>query len=177
MKLKAFILTLLAAVMLFSSCAAKKDTDIPDGMQLLSNKYVDYTAYVPEEWKVNEPTATPYAYVGTQDASSVNIVAQSYTNEQAEAGLEGYWKSYSKDFKKTLSDFDCQSKPTEILLDGVAAHQYVYTATLSGIEYKYQQTICMHEGYVYIITYTSTPELYDEHTDEVKKIIKTFKFD
>lgn len=164
--------------MLLSGCAAKPEaSDIPKGMKIFSNEYVDYTAYIPEAWIVNEPTATPYAYVGSQDASSINIVAQSLSNEQIEAGLEAYWEEYAESFKQNMPDFESVSEVTEgFLLDKTAASQYIYTGTVSGVKYQFQQTVCMHGGYVYIITYTSTPELFNEHIEDVEQVINTFKF-
>lgn len=164
--------------MLLSGCAAKtEESEVPKGMKLFSNEYVDYTAYIPESWIVNEPTATPYAYAGSQDASSINIVAQSLSNEQIEAGLGAYWESYSESFKQNMPDFESVSEVTEgFLLDKTEASQYIYKGTVSGEKYQFQQTICMHGGYGYIITYTSTPELFNEHIEEVEQVINTFKF-
>lgn len=178
MKIKAFVILIMTAVLLLSGCTAT-DSDVPAGMQLLSNEHVTYTAYVPDTWVVNKPTeatATPYAYVGSNDASSVSIVANDLTADQMDKTLEELWDSYKADFEANMPDMKYVGEPVKTTLDKKPATQYVYTATIAGTRYKYQQTLCVEEGTLYIITYTSTEDFYDENLDDVEQIIKTFKF-
>lgn len=176
MRLKALLITILAAMLLLSGCA-QSNGDAPAGMKLFSNEYVEYTAYVPESWIMSEPTATPYAYVSSTDASSVSIVASDLTADQMELTLDELWDGYVEDFEANMPDMKYVGEhPIKTTLDNVKANQYVYTATVAGIEYKYQQTLCVEGGTIYIITYTSTPELYDENIANVENILKTFKF-
>lgn len=177
MKLKALFITVIAVIMIFCSCTVQK-SEIPTGMKLFSNDLVDYTAYVPESWIIGMSTATLSAYASSTDASSVTITAHALEAEDVSISLDDYWARYEEQFKKTLSDMKYVGKTKKVTLDGKKANQYTYTATVTDIEYKYMQTVCINNdnNTVYIITYTSTPDNFDTHIDDIGSIVDNFKF-
>ena len=175
MKFKAFIVFAISCALILSGCA-KSDTQTPSGMKLFSGENVDYTAYVPENWTVDMSTGTLSAYVSSVDASSVTITAM--VMEDPKMTLDQYWESYKSDFESTFDDMEYEGDaPTAITLDGLAANKYVYTANVTGIQYKFMQVTCINAGKVYVITYTSTPEKYDGNISDVDNIIANFSFD
>ncbi len=176
MKLKAFFISILAMLMLFTACANDtSNSDIPEGMQLFSNENVDYTAYVPSDWTVDMSTGTLSAYVSSVDASNVTITGAILENTTM--SLDEYWEGYAEDFKETFSDMKYEGEvPTTTTLDSLPANKYVYTATVTGNEYKFMQVVCITKAKVYVITYTSTPDMYDENIEDVEKILDTFTF-
>lgn len=175
MKLKALLISILACIMLLSGCATgDADLSAPDGMKLFSNDNVDYTAYVPVNWIVDMSTGTLSAYVSSADASSINITAQIL---ESVTTLEEYWKGYEADFAETFKDMEYVGKaPATTTLDGVAAHKYTYTATVTGNQYKFMQIVCIKDTTVYVITYTSTPDRFDGNMEDVDKILDNFSF-
>ena len=46
----------------------------------------------------------------------------------------------------------------------------------ADVNYKYRQIVVIYKNMFYIFTYTSTPEGYDLHADEVEQIIAKVKF-
>lgn len=174
MKLKALFVLLILSVMIFSGCAKTSDIEAPDGMKLFSNEHTDYTAFVPVNWIVDMSTGTLSAYVSSADASNVSITAQALS---APTTLDDYWKGYEEDFKLTFADMEYIGEaPTTTTLSGEAANKYVYTATVTGTQYKFMQMVCIKNMTVYVITYTSTPEAYDGNMEDVEKILDNFSF-
>lgn len=173
----ALVISLLITVsVIFTACSGNsQNTDgIPEGMKLFSGENVDYTAYVPETWVVDMSTGTLGAYVSSVDNSNISIAG--YVLDEAATTLDQYWKNYEEDYKKTFSDMEYTEDTKDITVDSLPAKQYTYTATVTGIQYKFRQVVCINSGKVYILTYTSTPDLFDSHTDDINDIISTFKF-
>ena len=171
-----FLSLVLILVCVFSSCAGNTESieNIPEGMKLFSGENVDYTAYVPETWNVDMSTGTLSAYVSPVDNSNITIAA--YLLDNPAMKIDEYWAQYEEDFEKTFSDMNYEGEPKDITVDSLPAKQYTYTATVTDIQYKFMQTVCINSGKVYIFTYTSTPDLFDSHSDDINDIISTFKF-
>ncbi len=174
MRLKSLFLILVLTVMIFSGCSQQSDIQAPDGMKLFSNEHTDYTAFVPVSWMVDMSTGTLSAYVSSADASNVSITAQAL---ETPTKLEDYWKGYEEDFKATFADMEYVGEaPVTTTLDKEPANKYVYTATVTGTQYKFMQVVCIREMTVYVITYTSTPDAYDGNMEDVEKILDNFSF-
>ncbi len=174
MKLKSLFLILVLTVMIFSGCSRQSDIEVPDGMKLFSNEHTDYTAFVPVNWIVDMSTGTLSAYVSSADASNISITAQTL---KAPTTLDDYWKGFEEDFKATFDDMEYIGEhPTTTTLDKQPANKYVYTATVTGTQYKFMQIACIREMTVYVITYTSTPEGFDTNMENVEKILDNFSF-
>lgn len=184
---------LLAALFLtfFVSCGKPEDQWQPAGMKLASSDKVDYKLWVPEEWTVDMSTGITAAYVSSSDRSNVTLTAFSLTEGDNYMSISEYWSKYKEELEKTFPDIEVIDTGEEgesdaleeendfgvtMLIDGVAAKKYVYTATVTGSSYKFMQVIFIHEGYVYLLTYTALPNVYDSHTEEVGKIIENFRF-
>ena len=175
MKLRSLFAILILTVMIFSGCSGRQsDVEAPDGMKLFSNEHTDYTAFVPISWIVDMSTGTLSAYVSSADASNISITAQTL---ESVTTLEDYWKGYEEDFKATFDDMEYVGEaPTTTTLSGEAANKYVYTASVTGTQYKFMQIVCIREMTVYVITYTSTPEGFDTNMEDVEKILDHFSF-
>lgn len=87
------------------------------------------------------------------------------------ATLDEYWSYYSGELKKTFPDVEYQTAGENTLLSKQAAKKYVYTATVTGTQYKFMQVVAIKAGTVYLFTYTALPENYDAHLEDVEKIL------
>ncbi|MBE6636191.1 MAG: DUF1795 domain-containing protein [Ruminococcaceae bacterium] len=85
--------------------------------------------------------------------------------------IDEYWAYYEKNFAKTFSDMTYTEKGENMLLSGLKAKKYVYTATVTGDSYQFMQVVTIKNGYVYIFTYTSTKDLFESHLDDVNAIL------
>ncbi len=174
------ILLILSAILLLittTSCS-KEDTGLPEGMALLDNEAVDYLFYYPQEWHADRNDGMVSAYVSEKDRSNVSVTT--FAASADVASVEGYLTmgdtTYFDNMKETFPDLEMISDGEETSLGGVPAKQYVFTATVAGEVYKFRQVIAYRYGYIYMLTYTSTAEGFDTHTDDVNSIISEFKF-
>lgn len=176
--MKKFIIVIMALTLLITtSCAKKEDDGIPEGMTAVSTTLEDYTLYYPEGWSVDRSDGMVSVYVSDKDRSNVSVVAFNPSNNVT--NVDDYLNmgdtSYFEHMKKTFPDLEMLSDGEETTLGGVPARQYVFTATVAGEPYKFRQVIA-YRYEIYMLTYTSTLEGFDTHTDEVNKIISEFKF-
>ncbi len=172
--MKKIITLTLALALLCASLASCGDSDeAPDGMLLASGDAADYYMYIPEDWTVDLQTGATTAHVSSADRS--NVGAYTWTLEYTDDTVDTWHERQLEDLTAGFSDYNEESV-TETELDGVFAKEYVFTATLGGEARKYRQTAAVKGGHVYVITYSTTPELFDEHSDEAYRIVEEFRF-
>ena len=156
------LLTLALIASVFCSCSKKSDVDIPDGYQLASADEADYYFFVPATWTVDTETSASAAYVS---ASLSNT----------DSTLEEWWNTFLPDFEKVYSDFSLISDEN-ILINSVAAKKMTFTGAIGGTSYKFIQASAIKGSLVYVITYTSTADRFDEHTEEMQSVLESFEF-
>lgn len=162
---------LLAAVLALALVSCKKD-DTPKGMIKASDDKADFTLYVPESWTVYTVAADVGAYASENDPSSVSVMA--WDLEFADTSLEDWWETNVSDLGLVFSDFEIISEE-DTAIDGLYAKKYTYTVSLRGNSYKLIQAACIKRGTVYVFTYTSVPDSFDGHLDEVESMLSNLK--
>ena len=177
MKKFCLIIVLVLTLLLLISCS-KKETDIPDGMAVLNGDAVEFNFYYPEDWQIDRNDGMVSVYVSDKDRSNVSVTT--FTAPAEVQGVDGYLTmgntTYFDHVKATFPDLEMLTDGEEVTLGGAPARQYVFTASVSGDPYKFRQVITYYYGYIHILTYTSTIDGFDSHTDEVNKIISEFTF-
>jgi len=179
------ILALFASLLSLYSC--KSSADVPEGMKLASSDITDYYLYVPDYWTVDMSSGVTSAYVSDTDSSNISLMPFQFKNKAP--GGEASWDSYLEDYRSvfgeisnletytTVSHGPFADKDKDVLL-------HIYTASVSGVEYKFFQLICIYGKNAYIFTYTAKTEIiegkdssyYDEHIKEVEYILDCFRF-
>ena len=167
------IICLFMAITILSSCGEKSEIEIPDGFQLASDEAADYHFFIPEHWTVDAKNTSTSAYVSANDPASVSIVTWTLSN--TDFTLDEWWEGYLPEFESVYSNFAVTSNEN-ILLDGVAAKKITYTGSLGTTDYKFTQTAAIRDSIIYVLTYTSTAERFDEHTEDLDSIIEYFEF-
>ena len=89
--------------------------------------------------------------------------------------LEEWWNTFLPDFEKVYSDFSLISDEN-ILINSVAAKKMTFTGAIGGTSYKFIQASAIKGSLVYVITYTSTADRFDEHTEEMQSVLEYFEF-
>ena len=190
--MKKSIISLLSAVLLvvMCSCATTK-TDVPSGMQLVSDPAADYYLYVPSSWVPADQDGVTSAYVSIADKSNVSCARYNITNEavfeipadrdenkpDAVIYAENYWTGYVSQLEAHLPGFKMISGPSSTLLDGRPAVRCRYTAAVSGTEYTFDMVICVAERmFAYMLTYTAESSKYDTNLESYERIISEFVF-
>lgn len=178
--LKKIIIAIFAIILCMSAVSCgDKDDFVPAGYKRASNKNADHTLYVPEGWIVDMSTGVTSARVSKTDTSNISfmgfeldesIIKPEETSEKDI--LDRFWYYYSAEFLKTFPDmkYDENGNGINMLVSKLKAKKYVYTATVTGEEYKFMQIVVIKGESVYLLTYTAKADLFKEHEDTVLKI-------
>lgn len=170
----ALVTLIFTAIAIWGCNPADMDNWVPAGMRKISTDAVEYNLYIPAEWEEDLSTGVVTAYVSSSDRSSISMIA--FDLEDPYQTLEDYWNSNKGAFTSFFTDMAFETEGEAMLLGGVSANKYVYTANASGEVYKFMQVICIKDGSVYIFTYTAMAERYDKHLESVQKILDNFSF-
>ena len=196
-KLLCVLLCILMCVCTIS--CQKQEEGSPDGMIKASGNNIGYSVFVPQDWVVRsaEDSLMVEARVSEEDSSNVTVMR--YYNSEimvdgtkenyAETAIKEYFEDYKSELVKVF-ELDADGNTTFKLVDengykcvmgsgwensGVTAIEYNYTAKLGGIELSYAQIIAFYNNYFYIVTFTTRPDLYDMHSEDVAQIVKYIK--
>lgn len=189
------ILAALMAALTVASCG-QSDTDAPLDYKEISSDDVEYDLYVPEEWQEDITTGMTAAYYSSQDPSNISMIA--FELDGTVKTIEDYWNSYLPSLVAVFPDIAFENVPEEesettegdpsgteavkvgepeqLTLGGVPALAYNYTASMSGVKYKFYQVIAFRSARVYIFTYTAETANYDSHIEDVVGILGNFRF-
>ena len=173
MKKTTAILLVILALCSVSLFGCNTDNVAPDGMKLATTDGVEYKMYVPQDWTVDISTGFVSAYVSESDRSNVSMSA--FNLEDSTTTAKAFWDSYAADFALTLPDMEVESEDNYVLCS-TAAYKCVYTASVTGVAYKFMQVVCPRAGYVYIFTYTALPDNYDANLEDVESVLSYVEF-
>lgn len=171
MRLQKFVIPALCALLLIG---CQNDPEAPTGMKTASGEGADYTLFVPDDWTVDITTGATGAYVSSADTSGVLVTTWDLPN--TDTSLDDWWETNLAEIETVYQDVTVDSSET-LLVDGCHAVQYVWTGTLGSYTYRVMQTAAVKNGSVYLFTYTSLPDLYDSHLEEVEQMLEFFSID
>ena len=170
------IISLLTIVLIVSlmmvSCS--KDSDAPDGMKELSTDKNAYNFYVYTQWIVDEQN-TQCAYYSATDRSNVSMAA--YIPDESFKTMEEYYNACVDQYRNDLQEFELVDSNTEAEMYDYNAYKLVYTFKFGGQQFKVMQVMTLHQGLVYIFSYTSSPENYDLHIKEAEAMLAEITFE
>lgn len=174
MKKAAVIILAMVCVLSLFACTGGEvgtvDATAPTGMKLASGDGAYFKMYVPQDWIIDSSTGTPCAYVSEIDPTSVSAVRVAIAAKDAPE----YWAQYSDEFSKSFTNYTIVTDGENMTVSGHDAKKYVYTASLTGVNYKYCTVICVYEGSAYILTYTANAETYDANYESFSSICDSF---
>lgn len=173
--MKQNIVTVILSLILVLSLASCSGTvgDAPKGMQRVSGDDVDYYFYVPDEW--TPETSTGVTTAKYSDSILVNVSLMAATVNNGTQSAKDYFDEYTESFKSIYENFELVSAE-DTLLDSHAAYKAVYTGSVTGVEAKYMQVVCIKSGIAYIFTYTAQTDKYDDYLSDADKMIENFAF-
>ena len=180
MKKSLFILALAIILTVFcTSCKKNLDDDtLPDGMTLIESKTGDFNFFYPDEWIVDRNDAMIMVHASKEDASGVSVTAFAHPRDGMES-LEEYLKTtYVSHIKESVAGVEIDENAfKKSTLSGRDARRIEFVAKSGGKDYRFLQVITENsDGYIYIITYTSSDSNFKTHLDDVERIISEFKF-
>ena len=170
--MKRILPIILAIVLTFTVLTSCSKDGVPDGMKLASSEKANYTLYVPEDWVIGAQES--FTIANSKDKIP-NVSATSYELENTDSDLDSWWETELVNLEEGFKEIKVESSE-KTTLAGRNAMEKIYTAKLSDKEYKYHQVAAIENGYVYIVTFTSLPDSYEDYKDTFSSILKEFKF-
>lgn len=171
-KLFSLFFVIIIALSLLVSCS-KSEPDVPSGMKKASGDDVDYILYIPEGWIADMQTVATTAHVSSSDPSNISVTTWSLPN--ADDTIDTWWETTKGQFKETgFTDYDEESSE-DIEICSYAGRKFVYTLKRGDEKIKYLQAVVIRDTYIYVITYTAGPNVFDSHLDDVNSIIDNFR--
>ena len=163
------LLILFALTLSLSACGKKGADGAPTGYVAATDEQADFTFYVPQKWTIDYSTAAAGAYYSASDPSSVSVMAWELPN--ADTTLDDWWQINRGELESVFSNFTPESEENTTV-DGLYAKKYVYSASIGGYDYRFMQVAVIKGPSVYLFTYSSQPENFDSHLDEVNKMLE-----
>lgn len=168
----ALVIVLLTFAAALSSCGNSNDPYAPPtGMVSATDEKADFCLYVPDEWQIDYSTAAAGAYCSASDPSSVSVMA--WDLDYTDTTVDDWWATNVDEVNVVFDNFTLESEEN-ITMSEVYGKKYTYTASLGNFNYKIMQAACIKGSSVYLFTYTSVPENYDLHTEEVAQMLQHF---
>lgn len=166
------VVALLTFAASLSACGNGDDPYAPPtGMISATDEKADFCLFVPDEWQIDYSTAAAGAYCSASDPSSVSVMA--WELEYTDTTLDEWWETNVSEINVVFDNFALESEEN-ITMSDVYGKKYTYTASLGEFNYKIMQAACLKGSTVYLFTYTSVPENFDLHTDEVSDMLTYF---
>ena len=156
-----------------------------DGYILVSDKTLcGFEMYVPADYRVDFSSAI--VSVSTDDGVNVTLSETTYPA----TSQEEYWNNRKESIEafadkitvngEEVSSFRTIEEPKAIDVKGAdAAAAYEYSYKLDGVEYRVYQVLMRNGtigGSVYVFTYTASGRAYEDHLDEMNKILGKIEF-
>ena len=146
--------------------------EAPEGLKIASTNKRPYRFFVPESWTVDTRAKLSAAYFSETDKSNVSL--QAHMSTGVYPNLEEYFENSKTKYENIYGDkFNIVSK-TEAKMGGLDAIQFTFTVKSGNNTYKLMQTVCAKGEMYYILTYTSTPELFDSHLADIDMMLVAF---
>ena len=174
MNTKKIVSIILAAVMMmcaFTACGEK--SDIPTGYKLASNEVCDFDFIVPITWTVSLSDGTVAAYCSPSDPSSISVMPGEL--QHADSTVADWWTENLTDFQSVYDEFTVIGEK-DATLGGVAGKEYTCTAKLGENSYRFEITAVVLRSRLYMMTFTSTDALYEDHATVLETIKEHFTF-
>lgn len=165
----------LVAIILATSLASCKQSDVPDGYQLIACNGDKFRLYVPTQgWMPNVTGGVTSAFFSQSENTSVSVYV---ADDAGEMTVEEYFDYCNEKYENELDSYSFSGKSEKCVLGGQAARKYVFTAknfflnsesVWEKVTYKYMQVMARYEGEMYVFVYSAPEEYYDSHIEEVE---------
>ena len=169
--MKKTVAILLLACMIFSLVSCSKDNETPKGMKDVARDENPFNFFVPQSWMSYSGDVVG-AYYSVADKSNITIMPYGGDYNSSEE----YWADFKTRCANEFAEFEVLTENESKIVAKTNALQYVYKMKVDGTKYQCKQYVLAYGGILYVITYTSTEDKFESHTDDVEKMITEFKF-
>lgn len=180
-KALALLLSLIMITAALTACKGK-ESDIPEGMQLVrGGEDIGYYMYGPEEWVVANQNELGIActYVSKINNTSVTLTEADFTEADIESYVARELERFPADFALTVT----LALKEDSLGNSEKAWKIGYTYKYGEYSYQVMQIFAIYKGTSYILTYSASTGTYDgeisyyeKFLEKAQDIIKNIKF-
>ena len=193
MKKKLYILfigIIIISLSILTACRSDIEVSTSDGI-LANNNIADFYFYYPPEFTLDKNASMISVYATDDELVATdiprddenyhiqvhpNLSASVYGLYDNYESIDEYWRNECLPlFEKTFSSMEMLNDE-HLIIDGVDARRYNYTATLAGMEFQYSQIFIIRGDNLYTLTYTATPEKFDRYIRLLDTVAETFAF-
>ena len=89
--------------------------------------------------------------------------------------VSDWWEGYIEQFESIYDSMEVTAEE-EMKLGGADAVKYTFNAVLNEKEYQYIIVAALRKNYIYYVTYTSTPDYFEEHLSDLDLVLENFSF-
>ena len=157
------------------SDAVDIDDDTPEGMKKASSDDLQYACYVPSSWITNIENKMTYAYYPTEGTPNVSVTCYS---PDADYTVNEFYEKLKTAYKHEKYEIIGEPEDRKVAGRNAISFEYIITQVDGGTEkeYKLMQVVIGYNGLMYSITYTAPKAIFDNHLEDVNRIIETFRF-
>ncbi len=181
---------ILISIFAIAACS-RQEGEAPLGMKNASSKTADFYLYVPDDWTVNTDENDLMASARASESDPSNITMIGFEDGRSKYdSIDSFWAYYKGEFETRIFDkiidsengesktsFNLTNDGEDIIIGkNYAAKKYEYSGKVAGSDFSYMQVIIKRDSIFYIFTYTSTPDLYSVHKEEVGFMIDYMEF-
>ena len=170
-KLLSIILVFAMACCILTACGEK--SDIPTGYKMASNEVCDFDFIVPVTWTVSLSDGTVAAYCSAADPSSISVMPGAL--EYADTTVSDWWEASKAEFESVYDEFTVIEEK-DATLGGAPGKAYTFTGKIGENSYRFEITAVVFRSRLYMMTFTSTDALYENHTEALATVKENFKF-
>ena len=180
---------ILFSLLTLASCS-REEGEAPIGMKNAASEIADFYFYVPDDWKVTtgEKDLMASARISESDPSNMTMIGFEDGQNEYET-VDSFWSYYKDELENRIFDrvtdeesgekvssFKLLNEGEELIIDGKVAKKYEYSGKVAGSDFSYMQVIVQRENIFYLITFTSSSELYSHSKETVEAILTYIDF-
>lgn len=164
-------------VLLERKASDRVETDeyTPEGMKKISSDDLQYACYAPNDWVANLENKITYAYYPESGRPNVTVTCYSPDKDYS---IKDFYEIIEFNYEKEGYEFVGEPEELTVVERAAIACTYIIEQGDGDFarRYKLKQVLIGYNGLVYSITYTALEDRFDEHLDDVDKIVKSFRF-
>ena len=180
MKKLAFLVTVFLCALLLSATIPGCGETQSIG-EIYENEWYGFSCRYPIDWELQaSPAGNLVLFAGPMDAGNafrinINILVEELV-DYAGISLEDYTEISEIQFQESLDDY-LRLDLNDTSISGMAARLITYSFAMETLKIKGTQAFFIRDDIAYIVTYSATPDSYDEYYPEFELVYASFNFD
>lgn len=165
------IIALVVVLVICIGAVGCSNSDVPEGMHLVSLEGEPFKLYAPQAWTNNTVSGISGAFFAGTD----NIAVSARYFSVGDVSVEDYVRSCIPVYSETHKDFEFDGELTAAVLGGADAKEITFTADHEGKEFRFRQLFAKYNGDIILLSFRCPAEQFDTYNPEFNQMIDEFK--